>query len=44
MVPPPKGWKEELRKWWEAAQPNGAPPPQYRPARADFAQETLDFG
>lgn len=42
--PPPKGWKGELIKRWEAAQPDGAPPPQHRPAPANFAQETLDFG
>ncbi|WP_405808462.1 hypothetical protein OG524_35935 [Streptomyces sp. NBC_01520] len=42
--PPPKGWKDELIKRWKAAQPDGAPPPQHRPAPAGFAQEALDVG
>ncbi|MFI9588340.1 hypothetical protein ACIHCQ_42665 [Streptomyces sp. NPDC052236] len=40
--PPPKGWKDELTERWKAAHQDGTPP--HRPAPADFAQETLDFG
>ncbi|WP_406447193.1 hypothetical protein OG782_00460 [Streptomyces sp. NBC_00876] len=42
--PPPKGWKDELIKRWEAAPPDGASSPQHRPAPAGFAQETIDLG
>lgn len=38
------GWKDELAERWKAARQDGAPPPQHRPAPADFAQEMLDFG